>query len=422
MTWEELKKLLDEQAAAFAAFRKANDEQLAEVRTKGHADPLLTEQVEKLNGRVGELTKQLEETQRKANRPGRTAPESDAGREQSEHSKATERYLRTGDASGLASLLKDIGGGRKGLEVKAALANGREKAVTIGVDAEGGFAVAPEMDTEILKLLRVTSPMRQLATVRRGTAQYQQVADLGGVGSGWVGETDPRPETATPTLEVWRPSFGELYAAPKASQQALEDIFFDVEGWLTDAVREKFALDEGIAFLTGNGTNKPRGILNYPLATTADGARPFGTVQRVNSGAADDFDADDLITLIHTLGARYRQGASFLLPNLTVARLRRLKDANGAYIWQPGMQAGAPQSIFGFPVVEDENVPAIGAGANAVLFGNFAQAYLIVDVVDPMTVLRDPYTNVPFVRFYVRRRVGGGLRNSEAVKVLTLAV
>jgi HK97 family phage major capsid protein len=397
MEWEEIKKLLEEQAKTYAQFKSANDERLAKLE-KGSNDPLAVEKVEKLNARVGELQKLVEDAVKQAGRPGK----SEAAREAAaQHRKAFKKWLRRGDTKGLDELIST-------------------KAVTVGTDAEGGYAVPEQLQRDIMTLVQAATPMRDLATVISGTERWEQVVDLGGVGSGWVAETDPRPETASPTLTRFAPSFGEVYAMPKASQKAIEDLGFDVEGWLKDAVARKFAVDEDVAFIAGNGTNKPLGLLAAPLATTADATRPFGTIQRVNSGTAGDFDGDDLITLIHTLRQQYRNGAAFLMPNMTVAHVRRLKDSTGNYVWSPGLQAGQPASIFGYPVREDENLPAMGAGANAILFGNFKEAYLVVDVVTPMTVLRDPFSNKPYVLFYCRRRVGGGPRNTEAVKVLTL--
>ena len=213
---------------------------------------------------------------------------------------------------------------------------------------------------------------------------------------------------------------GEIYSNPQATQTSLDDIFFNAEEWLNSEVAREFSEKEGNAFLLGNGTNKPKGLLAYPLLTTADDVRAFGSLQKIISGAAGAFTGDKLIDLIHSLKAGYRANGKFMMGNLTVAYVRKLKDSEGNYLWRPGLEAGQPSSLLGYGITENEDMPDIAADANAIAFGDFKRAYTIVDRIGTR-VLRDPYTNKPYVGFYTTKRVGGMLVDSQAVKVLTLS-
>jgi HK97 family phage major capsid protein len=262
--------------------------------------------------------------------------------------------------------------------------------------------------------------MRGLCSVTSiGTEDYKQIVDLGGTTSGWVDETEARPETNSPKLAIVSPIFGEVYAKPKATQTALEDIFFNVESWLAAGVAKEFAKQENLAFTSGNGTKKPKGLLAYPMALTKDDTRPFGTLQyfrtEVAAGLPATNPSDLLIDVIHGLKPGYRAGARWMLAGLTLAQVRKWKDSDGNYLWQPGLQLGVPHNILGYDYVENEDMPGIGANALCLAFGNFKEAYHIFDRVG-ISMLRDPYTDKPYVKFYTTKRVGAMLLNSEAVK------
>ena len=297
--------------------------------------------------------------------------------------------------------------------------------MNVGTPADGGYAVPIQQDRDIMRLLTDLSPMRQVCRVMTvGTEDYRKLVNLGGTASGWVGETDARPATAGPTLAQLKPSFGELYANPEVTQKALDDIFFNVEGELSQDISESFAVLEGKAFLSGTGTNQPVGLLTAKTSAEADSARAFGTVQHIATGVADNFPAKDpadiLIDLIYSMKAGYRTGAQFMVNSMTLATMRKWKDGDGNYIWQPAMQNGQPGSIFGYGYVTNEDMPSAGAGAIPVVFGNFQQAYVIFDRVG-IRSLRDPYTNKPFVGFYTTKRVGSMIANTQAVKFLKCA-
>jgi len=380
----------------FDEFKSINDKRVEALESeKGK----LSGQVETLNGKLSELDSlktELENEIKSAKRPGAV------GKEVSEHKAAFMNFIRKGKDDGLAEL--------------------QAKALQTTVEADGGFAVPEELDRSILEILRDISPMRQVCSqITVSTPDYKKLVNLGGAGSGWVGETAARPATGTPTLAQIAAVMGEIYANPQATQTSLDDMFFNAEAWLNGEVAREFSEQEGLAFLSGDGINKPKGILAYTMALTADGTRPFGTLQNVKSGTAGDFDADDLLKLVYTLKAGYRSGASWMLPNLTLFKVRTMKDTQGNYLWRPGIEAGAPSMLLGYNIAENEDMPAVAADSNAVMFGDFARAYTIVDRIGTR-VLRDPYTNKPNVGFYTTKRVGGMLTDSQAVKVLTLSV
>ncbi len=309
---------------------------------------------------------------------------------------------------------------RKGLETGF-----ETKRFSISTGAEGGLAVPLEIDSAIEQQLRSLSPIRQIANVVKvGTSNYRKLVAVGGFASGWVSDVAPRPETATPTFVEVAPPFGELYANPAATQAMLDDAMFDVEAWLAREVAAEFARAEGIAFVSGTGTNQPKGFLTYPTSTAGDATRPWGTVQHVPSGAAGAFPAsnpaDRLIDLVHALRTPYRQGASWVMNSNTLSVIRKFKDSSGAFVWQPGLGEGQPATLLGYPVIEVDAMPDIGANALAIAFGHFSSAYVVAERGET-SVLRDPFSNKPFVHFYATRRVGGALVNSEAIKFLRFA-
>jgi HK97 family phage major capsid protein len=310
---------------------------------------------------------------------------------------------------------------RKGLEVGVEL-----KALQGTSDAAGGYAVPEEIDAAIDRTLTAISPIRAIANVVKvGSAGYRKLVTTGGTPSGWVSEVAARPETDTPGFTEIAPPFGELYANPAASQAMLDDAAFDVEAWLAQEIATEFARAEGAAFVAGSGVNRPKGFLAAPTAATADGVRPFGTLQFVTSGAAGGFVAtnpqDRLIDLVQALRPPYRQGAVFVMNSATAARIRKFKTADGAFLWQPGLTAGQPDTLLGYPVVEAEDMPDVAADSLSIAFGNFKAGYLIAERAETQ-ILRDPYTHKPFVHFYATKRIGGQVSNSEAIKLMKFAV
>jgi HK97 family phage major capsid protein len=309
---------------------------------------------------------------------------------------------------------------RRGLEAGVEL-----KSFSGASGPEGGYAVPREIDAAIDATLKSISPIRAIANVvQTGSAGYRKLVTSGGAPSGWASETGVRAETGTPAFHEIVPPSGELFANPAASQAMLDDAQFDVESWLAGEIAMEFAKAEGAAFINGTGVNRPKGFLTGTVTDEADGVRAFGSLQYVASGAAGGFAAsnpqDRLIDLVQALRAPYRQGAVFVMNSATLARIRKFKTSDGAFLWQPGLASGQPDTLLGYPVVEAEDMPDIAADSLSIAFGNFKAGYVIAER-SATTILRDPYTNKPFVHFYAVKRVGGAVANSEAIKLMKFA-
>jgi HK97 family phage major capsid protein len=399
------KAVLAELQKAWHEFKAENDIRLKDIEAKGGTDPLLEAKVDKINAEITKLTtlqsqvEALETHMARSQFPGG----GQIDKKQAEYKEAFNAYFRKGD-------------------VQAALSTGS--------DPDGGFAVPVELDKTILDLLRNAAPIRQLANVITvSTPNYQKLVNKHGLVTGWVGETDARPETGTNALALMTPFMGELYANPAATQAMLEDAFFNVEAWLATEVQAEFASAENTSFTTGNGVAKPKGILGYTTALTVDASRAFGTVQHIATGEAAIFKvptatispADCLIDTIYALKAGYRQGSSWMINSLTTAAMRKFKDTVGNYIWSPpsvgGVINGQAGTLLGYGIVNNEDMPDIGANALVAAFGDFRRGYTIVDRIGS-TVLRDPFTNKPYVHFYTRKRVGGMVTDSNAFKLV----
>jgi HK97 family phage major capsid protein len=299
------------------------------------------------------------------------------------------------------------------------------KSFTGATNADGGYAVPREIDERIDATLKSISPIRRIASVVTvGSAGYRKLVTQNGVASGWAAETAARPETGTPAFNEIVPPMGDLYANPAASQFMLDDAAFDVEAWLASEIATEFARAEGAAFVNGNGTNRPRGFLQWPTVSTSDGARAFGTLQYVASGAAGAFAAsnpqDRLVDLVQALRPPYRQGATWVMNSKTLATVRKFKTTDGAFLWQPALTEGNADRLLGYPVVEAEDMPDIATDSLSIAFGNFQAGYLIAERGET-AILRDPYTSKPYVYFYATKRIGGCVSNSEAIKVMKFA-
>lgn len=394
MELAELKRLLEEKGRAFEEYKKQNDERLAALG-KGGSTEDFEAKLKKFDERIEELTNSIKAGENERARLGNPGA---AETGDPEYKAGFVKFMRKGDVSAIEA-----------------------KSVNTGADADGGFAVPEQVDTSILQLLGKETPMRSVCgQITVGTEDYKKLVSLGGAGSGWVGETDARPETANPKLAQVAPFFGEIYANPAATQKSLDDVFFNVESWLTEEVAQEFTEKENGAFTSGDGVKKPKGFLAYANAATGDAVRAFGTLQFILSGGAAAITPDGLLDLVYALKRGYRQNAAFILNNLTVATVRKLKDSEGNYIWQPGLQAGQPDRLLGYQAVENDDMPDVAANALAMAFGDFRRGYLIADRVG-IRVLRDPYTNKPFVQFYTTKRVGGGVVDSNAIKLMKIA-
>lgn len=386
----------------FQAFKDANDAAL-----KGKADVVALEKVDRINASITDLQAALDDHSRRLAAMALNPAAAISGArpdtpETREYSTAFNTFFRTGHGE------NDL----KALSIKAAL--------TTQSDPDGGYVIAPEVETQIDRVLAKTSAMRGLARVRPiGTSTYKKLAGVGGTTSGWVGETDERPETETPKLSELEFPAMQLYANPSATQEMLDDTGFDIGTWLSDEIDIEFVEQEGAAFINGSGVKKPRGILQYD--TVADASWSWGKLGYKASGDATDIASlDPLIDLTYTLKQGFRQNASWLMNRFTAAKIRKLKDTTGQYLWQPSTQLGQPATLSGYAVADDDNMPDIGAGAFPIAFGDFLRGYVIVDR-RGIRVLRDPYTKKGYVQFYTTKRVGGGVQHFQAIKLLKVA-
>ncbi|WP_027485962.1 phage major capsid protein [Allorhizobium undicola] len=397
---ETMTAAFDDFMGAFEAFREANDRRLEEIEQKLTADVVTRDKVERINRALDDQSRVIDQLALKKLRPqlGGRSSIADA-----ERKAAFDAYIRRGDESGLRDL--------------------QAKSMSNSADGEGGYLVPDETDGEIGRRLSAVSPIRGLATVRQvsGAVLKKPFAPTG-MASGWVAETAARPETATPDLtELSFPTM-ELYAMPAATQSLLDDAAVDVEAWIAAEVDIAFAEQEGAAFVSGDGVNKPKGFLAYDRV--ADSNWAWGRIGYRATGAAGAFAAsgpsDVLIDTIYALKAGHRQNGTFVMNRKTQGEIRKFKDGDGNYLWLPPQRAGEAASLMGFPVAEAEDMPDIAADAAAIAFGDFRAGYLVVDRMG-VRVLRDPYSAKPYVLFYTTRRVGGGVQNFEAIKLVKFA-
>ncbi len=381
----------------FEAYKDENERRISDIESRGSADPLTVD-------KLARLDRMLDELSHKAIRP-QLSNASASGTSVNLHAKAAfEGYVRRGDA------------------VRSAGVEG--KALSSGTAADGGYLVPPETEAAVNRALKAISPIRAIASVRQVSGNvYKKPFDMTGVGTGWVGEAAARPQTSTPTLaELSFPTM-ELYAMPAATQSLLEDSAVNIDQWIAEEVRLAFAQQEGAAFVVGDGVNKPKGFLAYD--TVANSAWEFGKLGYLSTGVAGAFPAanpsDKLIDLAYSVKAGYRANGSFVMNRATQSAVRKMKDADGNYLWQPAAQPGIASTLMGFPVVESEDMPDIAANSLSIAFGDFERGYLIVDRIG-ISVLRDPFSSKPYVLFYTTKRVGGGVQDFEAIKLLKFAV
>jgi HK97 family phage major capsid protein len=323
-----------------------------------------------------------------------------------EYSRAFASYARTGDGS---EALRSFNATGDRAMVHAAM--------SVGSNTDGGYLAPVEWDRRLHQRQRATSPMRRLATVQAtSVGAFTSLWNGDQFGSGWVGETAARPMTTSATLAPIPFAAGEIYANVAATQRLLDDAAVDVDGWLVDSLEREFTRQEGIAFISGDGVNKPNGLLTYATGGANAATHPGGPLTVVTSVPS----VDDLMDFSYGLAAPYRQNASWLMSSLTAAYLAKFKTMDGQFLWQPGLQVGAPSTLLGRPVEIDEGMPAPTANNLAIAYGDFSAGYLINDRLGTR-VLRDPFTNKPFVQFYATKRVGAGLLDPFAIRLLKIA-
>jgi HK97 family phage major capsid protein len=393
----------DAMMRTFEAYKSENDHRLKAVEQR-KGDVLNDEKLARIDASLTEHQQQLDAISLKSARPaleGRRTVESASARE---HKSAFDDYVRSGEAAGLRAL--------------------ETKAMSIASNPDGGYLVPPELETEIGQRLANISPVRGLASVRAiSSTVYKKPFMTAGPATGWVGETDPRTQTASPVLDALSFPAMELYAMPAATASLLEDSSVNLDQWLAGEVDQVFAEQEGIAFVTGDGVNKPKGFL--AATTVANASWAWGNIGYIASGVAGAFPSsnpsDVLVDLIYALRAGYRQNATFVMNRKTQSTVRKFKDSTGNYLWQPPAAVNGKSSLIGFPLADTEDMPDVAANSLSIAFGDFRRGYLIVDRAG-VRVLRDPFTAKPYILFYTTKRVGGGVQDFDAIKLLKFAV
>ena len=403
----EIKSLLEQQGKAWAEFKASNDAREAEIKKLGAADVVLTEKVDRLNDQISKYEKTAEDLHKKAMERMEflAKPASSNGDQPSEadrqHAKAFSAFLRKGQDADLNDL--------------------QSKAMNVSNEPDGGYLVPSALSNRIIQRLRLYSPMRDLATIETISTDALEIPlDTGEADAGWVGELAARPETNTPQVGKSRIPTQELYAQPKVTQKLLDDAMWDIESWLSNKVADKFARKEGTAFVSGNGVGQPRGFASYATTATADASRAWGTFEHVATGTAGGFGStpngsDKILDVIHKIHPAYLPNSRWAMSRATLAEARKLRDADGAYLFVPSFIAGMQSTLMGYPIAIMDDMASITTDSLSIAFGDFSQAYTIVDRTGIRT-LRDPYTEKGFVKFYTTKRVGGDVVNFDALK------
>lgn len=387
----ETRAVLAEVMTAFEAFKSANDQRLGEIEKRASADILLEDKVTRIDAALVQQKSALDRLLLDQQRPAVSGADK-------LNNPGWQRYVRQGDVAALQEA----------------------KSLNAGTAGEGGYVVPQETEALIDRQLAEASPLRAIASVRSSSAAvFRKPVSRGGAASGWVTETAARPETTSPDLDLLDFPAAELYAMPAATQQLLDDAMVDIDQWLADEIRDIFAAQESAAFIAGDGVSKPRGFLSY--TSNVEGAQTWGELGYVATGVEGGFAATDpgdaLIDLIYAPKNAYRASGRFLMNRRTVSAVRRFKDADGNYLWQPGLSEAGTSTLLGYPVSEAEDMPDIGANASAIAFGDFRKGYLIIDR-QGVEVLRDPFSAKPYVLFYTTKRVAGGVQDFDAIKLL----
>jgi HK97 family phage major capsid protein len=399
----ELKDLLTKQGEAFESFKKANDERLKAIESKGYAPADLTDKVEKINDDLSLLGKDIAEVAKKAARPA-VGGQDQLSAEEVEHKQQFSKFVRKGDTTNLSDMEK--------------------KVFQMGSDVDGGYLITKELDNSIDRVASTISSVRKLAEVRTiGKESLKFRVKTAGVAARWVGEGEAGGESTNPKWAMLEISAEEMEVEPHAYNTALEDADFNIEADLAEEAGIGFGEAEGVAFVSGNGVKKPRGFLSYDIAANA--SYEWGKVGYIASGGAGAFAAsnpgDNVINLLHSLKSQYRNGSSLLMADTTLASLRQIKDGSGHfYLFQLDPTGNFAGYVFGAPVEIDDNMPVIAANSYSIAYANWKRAYRIVDR-RGITLIRDNITTKGTTKFNFRRRVGGGVKNFEAIKLMKFA-
>lgn len=383
----------------FSEFRYANDERLNQLEKRSSADIITSEKVDRINTALDDQKAAIDQLIIRKSQPpaARSKPYDSLDLK---HMQAFDTYVRQGAETGLRDL--------------------EEKALSYNSNPDGGYLVPDQIADEIDQRLNAISPIRSIAKKQTvSTSTFKKPFSVNGPSVGWVGETAARPQTDTPTISELQFPTMELYAMPAATPTLLEDTAIDVDGWLIGEIENAFAEQEAAAFVNGDGINKPTGFLSVP--TVAESGWSWGSLGYVATGTDGDFAASDasdiLLDTVYALKSGYRQNSNWVMNRSTQAAIRKLKDADGNYIWQAPATSDSKAQLLGFGIVESEDVPDIASDSLSIAFGDFSRGYLVVDRAG-VNVLRDPYSAKPYVLFYTTKRVGGGILDFDAIKLV----
>ncbi|MDR3450742.1 MAG: phage major capsid protein [Alphaproteobacteria bacterium] len=402
----EVRSATETLARAFEEYKSVNDQRLGEIERKGSADMLHDDKLGRMDKSINDLQDAISSIKTSMRRPGKSAYAVAAGEGDSAHKKAFLKYIAKGYDADLASF--------------------QSKALEVISNSEGGYMVPPELSDRIVTRQFDTTPMRQIASVMTiSTEAVEMLRDTADPVATWISELGVPADTADNGIGRIRIPVHELYAQPKATQKLLDDAFINVEEWLINKISAKFSRAENNAVVVGDGIGQPRGFTSYSAVTTDDATRAWGVLQYVPTGVNGAFattnPADVLFDLMHKLRVGYHPDATWIMPRAVSDMIRKFKEnTTQAYIWQPGLQAGQPATLLGFPVVLGEDMPSVATGSFSVAFGSFKEGYTIVDRIG-MQILRDPYTGAPFVKFRCTKRTGGDVVNFEAIKLLSFS-
>lgn len=394
----------DDFMRAFEDYKETNDARLAEIESQVGADAVTEDKLRRIDRAMDKQKRTIDRLAMKSLRPMLGAEGAAPSPDALEHKTAFESYVRRGDQSRIARL--------------------EEKALSAGSGPDGGYLVPQPTETEIMRRLADISPIRAIAGVRQMTSSvYKKPFTTTGPATGWVGETGARAETNSPVLSELSFPAMELYAMPAATQTLLDDAAVDIDAWIAEEVMVAFGEQESTAFVNGDGVNQPTGFLNY--TKVAESGWSWGNIGYVATGTDGAFDATDpgdvLMDAIYAVRAGYRQNAHWVMNRQTQSEIRKIKDADGNYLWQPATAPGAPATLLNAAIAESEDMPDIASDAYAIAFGDFGRGYLVVDRVG-VRVLRDPFSSKPYVLFYTTKRVGGGVQDFNAIKLVKFGV
>lgn len=393
----ELEKQLQNINEAFAEFKKNNDKEVEALKKGQSVAADVKAKSEEMQNTIDGLQAEIKKLTTAVNRTNANPYE---GLPQDQKS----QKMRQEYKEAFAGFMRD-GSDRRSSEVKFMSADS---------SVNGGFLVPDETSSEVIKQIFETSDVRPFASAQTiSTNKLEMMNDLDEAGAGWVGEVEERDEdTATPKIGMLEFAVHEMEAEPHATQLLLDDAAINVEAWLGSKLVDKFVRLENSAFVKGNGVKKPKGVLSYDAGTSLSAQQ----IEQVVSGHASQLTADGLINLVYQLKSAYAKNGQFFMNRLTEREARKLKDSQNRYLWAPGLDGNSQGTLLGYGINHWQDMDAVAANKLAIVFGDMKQCYQIVDRIG-IRVTRDALTKKGFVKFYTTKRVGGGVKNFEAVKI-----